>query len=100
VSRLAGSAITDASEAISIEPSYIKSYYRRGTAKLALGQLKQARTDFRAACQIEPNNKEARSKLNECEKVVVFADQPLARTSAKARTGLGIYFDEDNVAQS
>lgn len=64
-----GSAIADASEAITLEPSYIKSYYRRGTAKLGLGQLKAARVDFRAACQLEPNNKEARSKLTECEKV-------------------------------
>jgi tetratricopeptide (TPR) repeat protein len=66
---LAGSAITDASEAITLEPSYIKSYYRRGSARMALMQYKAARTDFRAACQIEPGNKDARSKLNECEKV-------------------------------
>ena len=65
-----GSAIADATEAITLEPSYIKGYFRRGTAKLALGQLKPARVDFRAACQIEPTNKEARSKLDECEKAI------------------------------
>ena len=36
-----GSALVDASEAISLEPSYIKGYYRRGTANLALAKLKQ-----------------------------------------------------------
>jgi len=65
-----GSAVADATEAITLEPTYIKSYYRRGTAKLSLQQLKAARTDFKSACQLEPTNKDARSKLNECEKAI------------------------------
>lgn len=64
-----GSAILDASEAIRREPSYIKGYYRRGTANLALGKLKQAKWDFREAVKIEPGNKEARNKLADCDKV-------------------------------
>ena len=67
-----GSAVADATEAISLEPTYIKSYYRRGTARLALQQLKLARTDFRTACNLEPTNKDARSKFNECEKVFAW----------------------------
>ena len=35
----------DATEAINLEPSYIKGYYRRGTASLALGKLKQVYAD-------------------------------------------------------
>jgi serine/threonine-protein phosphatase 5 len=65
-----GSAILDASEAIRRDPSYIKGYYRRGTANLALGKLKQAKWDFREACKIEPGNKEARSKLADCDKAM------------------------------
>ena len=51
-----GSAIVDATECINIEPSYIKGYYRRGTAYLALGKLKQAKADFREAVKIDPGN--------------------------------------------
>jgi tetratricopeptide (TPR) repeat protein len=65
-----GSAIVDATEAINLEPSYIKGYYRRGTANLALGKLKQAKSDFREAVKIEPGNKDARVKLAECEKAI------------------------------
>ena len=65
-----GSAIIDATEAINLEPSYIKGYYRRGTANLALGKLKQAKADFREAVKIEPANKDARVKLAECEKAI------------------------------
>ncbi len=65
-----GSAIVDATEAINLEPSYIKGYYRRGTANLALGKLKQAKGDFREAVKIEPGNKDARVKLAECEKAI------------------------------
>ncbi|KAJ1470889.1 hypothetical protein T484DRAFT_1846081, partial [Baffinella frigidus] len=119
-----GSAIVDATEAITLDPTYIKGYYRRGTAYLALTKLKQAKADFRhrpplptppltalgvqrsslcscmqaargqaarvdreggrassrgdpraslargEACKIEPNNKDARLKLAECEKAI------------------------------
>ena len=81
-----GSAIADASEAIKIEPTFIKSYFRRGTAKLMVGQgqlkpLKEARADFKAACQIEPNNKDARAKLSECEKAIKAKQFELAIAS-------------------
>jgi hypothetical protein len=42
-----GSAIVDATESITLESTYIKGYYRRGTAYLALCKLKQAKADFR-----------------------------------------------------
>lgn len=35
-----GLAIIDANEAIKLDPSYIKSYYRRGSANFALGKYK------------------------------------------------------------
>eukprot|EP00287_Rhodomonas_sp_CCMP768_P005404 CAMPEP_0196724084 /NCGR_PEP_ID=MMETSP1091-20130531/6096_1 /TAXON_ID=302021 /ORGANISM="Rhodomonas sp., Strain CCMP768" /LENGTH=498 /DNA_ID=CAMNT_0042066179 /DNA_START=60 /DNA_END=1556 /DNA_ORIENTATION=- len=65
-----GSAIIDATEAITLDPTYIKGYYRRGTAYLALHKLKQAKADFREAVKIEPGNKEARTKLNDCDKAI------------------------------
>eukprot|EP00850_Spirogloea_muscicola_P015963 SM000126S26339 [mRNA] locus=s126:264791:269283:- [translate_table: standard] len=42
-----GSAIDDASRAIELNPGYIKGYYRRGTAYLAMAKLKDALKDFR-----------------------------------------------------
>mmetsp|Transcript_27320 Transcript_27320/g.55833 ORF Transcript_27320/g.55833 Transcript_27320/m.55833 type:complete len:496 (+) Transcript_27320:210-1697(+) len=65
-----GSAIIDATEAITLDPTYIKGYYRRGTAYLALHKLKQAKADFREAVKIEPGNKDARLKLNDCDKAI------------------------------
>eukprot|EP00291_Cryptomonas_curvata_P030224 CAMPEP_0172211722 /NCGR_PEP_ID=MMETSP1050-20130122/36569_1 /TAXON_ID=233186 /ORGANISM="Cryptomonas curvata, Strain CCAP979/52" /LENGTH=483 /DNA_ID=CAMNT_0012892223 /DNA_START=6 /DNA_END=1455 /DNA_ORIENTATION=+ len=65
-----GIAITDSTEAINLDPSYIKGYYRRGTAHLALNKLKLARADFREAVKREPHNKDARAKMDECEKAI------------------------------
>jgi len=65
-----GSAILDANEAISLDPSYIKGYYRRGSANFALGKVKEARKDFRAVCKLKPKDADAKKKLAACEKAV------------------------------
>lgn len=39
-SELYGAAIKDAEQAIAIDPSYIKGYYRRAVANMALGKFK------------------------------------------------------------
>ncbi|MGB1605449.1 MAG: hypothetical protein ACPIOQ_72630, partial [Promethearchaeia archaeon] len=46
-----------------------------------LKPLKEARADFKAACQIEPNNKDARAKLSECEKAIKAKQFELAIAS-------------------
>mmetsp|Transcript_360 Transcript_360/g.353 ORF Transcript_360/g.353 Transcript_360/m.353 type:complete len:494 (-) Transcript_360:187-1668(-) len=63
-----GAAISDANEAISLDPKYIKAYYRRGSANFALGKLKAALKDFKAVVKIVPNDAEARKKLAACER--------------------------------
>ena len=63
-----GLAIADAEQAMKIDPSYIKSYYRRGSANLAIGKYKLALRDFKAVCKLRPNDRDARNKLKECEK--------------------------------
>ena len=65
-----GLAIADATEAIDADPTYPKGYYRRGTANFALNKTKDARKDFRMVCKLVPNDKDARSRLAECEKMV------------------------------
>ena len=65
-----GSAIIDAGRAISLDAGYIKGYYRRGSALLCLGKHKEALKDFKAVCKLHPNDRDARSKLQACEKEV------------------------------
>eukprot|EP00850_Spirogloea_muscicola_P022878 SM000316S12293 [mRNA] locus=s316:27000:31545:+ [translate_table: standard] len=65
-----GSAIDDASRAIELNPGYIKGYYRRGTAYLAMAKLKDALKDFRQVAKIAPNDPDAKRKLKDCERAV------------------------------
>jgi serine/threonine-protein phosphatase 5 len=48
----------------------VKGYYRCGSAKLALGKHQEALKYFRQVVKIVPNDKDARLKLQECEKTV------------------------------
>ena len=57
-----GIAIIDAKSAIEIEPSFIKAYYRRGSAYFALNQLASAIKDFKKVCKLVPKDKDARQK--------------------------------------
>ena len=65
-----GSAIADASDAIALDPTYVKAYYRRGDANFALGKFKEALRDLRAAAKVAPRDPDLRRKLSECEKAV------------------------------
>lgn len=85
-----GLALSDATAAIESDPNYAKGYYRRGSAYFALTKFKQARKDFRSVCKLKPKDKDARSKLAECDKrvkeeafanaIVSEATQPLSAT--------------------
>jgi serine/threonine-protein phosphatase 5 len=65
-----GLAIQDATHAVEADPNYPKGYYRRGSAEFALGRTKAARKDFRAVCKLRPKDRDARAKLNECDKAI------------------------------
>lgn len=65
-----GLALSDATAAILNDPQYAKGYYRRASAYFALNKFKQARKDFRYVCQLKPKDRDARTKLQLCEKVV------------------------------
>lgn len=80
-----GLAIADAEEAMRLDPTYVKAYYRRGTANLAIGKYKLALNDFKAVVKLKPKDRDARGKLKECEKAVkhlafasALADEPEA----------------------
>ena len=65
-----GSAIADAGAALALDPSSVKAYYRRGSAHLALSKYKAARPDFRTVVKLRPTDKDARAKLDECDKAI------------------------------
>jgi serine/threonine-protein phosphatase 5 len=68
-----GSAIADADKALELDRTFIKAYYRRGAAHMALGKTKEARADFKTVVKIKPNDKDAQAKLKECEKAIYAA---------------------------
>jgi len=65
-----GLATMDAEEAISLDPSYEKGYYRLGSAFVALSKWKDGLKVFRKVCKLVPKSREARKKLSECKKQV------------------------------
>ncbi len=65
-----GSAIEDANQAIKLDPKYLKSYYRKGSAYVGLGKYKEAAAAFRQVVKLKPNDPDATAKLAECDKLV------------------------------
>ena len=65
-----GYAVADATKAIELDSSYVKGYYRRAMANMALGKYKDGLKDFRACSKLAPQDADARKNLAECEKVV------------------------------
>jgi len=62
-----GLAIADATRALQVDGRYIKAYYRRGSANMALGKYKAARRDFRVVMQVVPSDKAVKAQLSMCE---------------------------------
>lgn len=65
-----GAALEDASSAITLNPAYTKAYYRRAVAKTALLKYKDALKDFKTVVERAPGDKDARVRLDECQKIV------------------------------
>ncbi|XP_041354405.1 serine/threonine-protein phosphatase 5-like [Gigantopelta aegis] len=68
--ELYGYALEDATKALALDRNYIKAYYRRASANMALGKFKLALKDFDAVVKVKPNDKDARSKFTECNKII------------------------------
>ncbi|KAH6892065.1 serine/threonine-protein phosphatase 5 [Thelonectria olida] len=65
-----GYAIADATSAIELNPKLVKAHYRRGLARTAIIRPKEAIADFKECVKLDPTNKDARLKLEECKKIV------------------------------
>ncbi|KAG7264168.1 hypothetical protein CRUP_010693 [Coryphaenoides rupestris] len=56
--------------ALEIDKNYIKGYYRRATSNMALGKFKAALKDYETVVRVRPNDKDAKMKYQECNKIV------------------------------
>lgn len=65
-----GSALADSTKAIEAKADFPKGFYRRGSAYMALGRNKDAHRDFKEVCRLEPQNKDARGRLKDCERII------------------------------
>jgi len=65
-----GSALVDASKAVEADSDFEKGWYRRGTANLALGRVKDALADFTQLCRLAPQDREASEKRKHCVKML------------------------------
>uniref|UniRef100_A0A915IMA6 Uncharacterized protein n=1 Tax=Romanomermis culicivorax TaxID=13658 RepID=A0A915IMA6_ROMCU len=58
----------DCDEAIKLDSTYVKAYFRRGLANSSLKDVDSAITDFNCVLELDPNNKEAKNELIKLEK--------------------------------
>ncbi|ROL43092.1 Serine/threonine-protein phosphatase 5 [Anabarilius grahami] len=65
-----GYALADATRALELDKNYIKGYYRRATSNMALGKFKAALKDYETVVRVRPNDKDAKMKYQECNKIV------------------------------
>jgi len=64
-----GQAVSDAEASLKLNPTFVKAFYRRGTAYLALGKTRQALADFRTVARLRPSDPTAQGKVKQCEKI-------------------------------
>ncbi|KAF6034776.1 PpD3 [Bugula neritina] len=63
-----GYALEDANKALQLDRAFLKAYYRRACANMALGKFKLALKDFEAVHKARPNDKDAKNKYKEYSK--------------------------------
>ncbi|CAF0892056.1 unnamed protein product [Didymodactylos carnosus] len=65
-----GYALSDAKKALEYDSKYVKAYYRRASAQMALGKYASALNDYEYVKKVCPNDKDAAVKYEECKKIV------------------------------
>lgn len=65
-----GSALVDATKSIQLDSKYVKGYYRRAVSYMSLGKFKLALKDYETVTKARPNDKDAKQKYVECNKIV------------------------------
>lgn len=65
-----GLAIADATKALELDSKYVKAYFRRAVAQLAIMRPKAALSDFKRIVALEPKNAQAKAQLDSTQKLV------------------------------
>ncbi|KAF8650446.1 hypothetical protein AX16_005249 [Volvariella volvacea WC 439] len=65
-----GYALSDASQAIDLDPAYAKAYYRRATCFIQIMKPQSAVPDFKKVLALEPNNESVRAQLTSTQKLI------------------------------
>lgn len=65
-----GYALSDASQAIKLDPRYAKAYYRRATCYMQILKFQAAVADFKKVLAIEPKNELVRSQMVSTQKLI------------------------------
>jgi serine/threonine-protein phosphatase 5 len=65
-----GLAIADSTVAVELDKTFIKAYFRRGAAYMALAKYKDAFRDFKVAKQLKPKDRDVLEKYKAAEKEV------------------------------
>lgn len=68
--ELYGLALEDANAALKLNPSFVKAYFRRASANLALGKYKLALADYDRVRKACPNAADVKQKYDEVQKIV------------------------------
>lgn len=92
-----GFALRDASEAIAIDPSWIKAYYRRAAAHLALQHFKEALRDLAYVIKCRPNDKDAVTKHKQVDQLYKRVQFEKALTYEERSTLVSQTLDVENV---
>ncbi|XP_061434540.1 serine/threonine-protein phosphatase 5 [Lethenteron reissneri] len=93
-----GYALADATRALELDKAYIKGYYRRATAKMALGKFKEALKDYETVVKVRPNDKDAKLKYQECSKIVKRKAFERAIASDDSKKSVADALDLDSMA--
>eukprot|EP01039_Chlorochromonas_danica_P002076 gene2076-2266_t len=83
--NLSSAAIDDAKDAINLDPTYLKAYYRLGMAYLQADNLIEARLAFQTGLERKPDDKELKTQLDNVEKKMQ-AKPAASSSSTKAPT--------------
>ena len=78
-------AEADCSLAIALDDSYVKAYQRRGSARKNLKDYAKAIEDWRHVLILEPNNKQAKSDIEEVSRIMIETKKqtPIPTPAAK-----------------
>ncbi|CAL6307686.1 unnamed protein product [Bathycoccus prasinos] len=95
-----GSALSDSSAAIALNPQNTKAYYRRGMAYFALTKFTLAGRDFKKSILLSPTNHAARSRFEECKKNIKRLKFEAAISNVNIRASERLNIDDFLVGES